>query len=146
MSHTLGERMAIFAIGAYYETDVSQEFIARSLVGVGWSSAEAPELHEYVKSLKVGDIIYIKSAPPSSPDIHVKGIGIVRDNEILDAISTANLVSAGRNVLWLHTWLFSITKPTERNNVRLNTIYEELHPDVQQEILRRLAGRQGAPE
>lgn len=130
--------MAIYAIGAYYDHDVSPDFIRHNLAGVGWSSTDAPELHKYVASLKVGDIVYLKAASPSSPDIIVRGIGIVRDDTLLDAVATSNLVQAGRNIVWKFTQEFRIPKPRERNNVRLNTLYEEFHPDVQWEIIRRL--------
>jgi hypothetical protein len=36
--------MAIFGIGAYYDKDVSQEFIDNSIAGPGWDESEAPEL------------------------------------------------------------------------------------------------------
>ncbi len=40
--------MAIYGVGAYHDDhDVSQDFIARSLAGVGWSEEEAPELHRF---------------------------------------------------------------------------------------------------
>ncbi len=55
--------MAIFGIGAYYDgDDVSEEFIFDQIIGTGWPITEAPELHEYFTTLKVGDIIYIKAA------------------------------------------------------------------------------------
>ncbi len=127
--------MAIFAIGAYYDEDVSGEFIANNIAGPGWDSAQAPELHQFVRSLKVGDIVYIKSASPSSPDIIVKGIGVITDNEV---ITTSTVVSAGRNIKWLIKDNFRIPKPTEKNNVRLNTMYEEFHPAVQSAILAKL--------
>ena len=53
--------MAIYAVGAYYDGDVSDDFIANNIAGPGWSINDAPELHQFVRSLKVGDIIYIKS-------------------------------------------------------------------------------------
>jgi hypothetical protein len=49
--------MAIFGVGAYYEEDVSQAFIQANLVGVGWDATDAPELHQFMRSLKVGDIV-----------------------------------------------------------------------------------------
>lgn len=130
--------MAIYGIGAYYDEDVSSEFIANNLAGVGWNLADAPELHQFIASLKVGDIIYIKAASPSSPDIIVRGIGIIRDTTILTAATSSGLVEAGRNVNWRFTNEFRIPKPTERNNVRLNTLYEEFHPIVQAQIIQRL--------
>lgn len=127
--------MAIFAIGAYYDSDVSQKFITNNIAGPGWSRTEAPELHQFIRSLKVGDIIYIKSASPSSPDIIVKGIGIITDDEV---VTTSNVVSAGRNIKWLSVEKFRIPKPIEKNNVRLNTMYEEFHPEVQKAVLDKI--------
>lgn len=127
--------MAIYAIGAYYDEDVSGEFIANNIAGPGWDSTQAPELHQFVRSLKVGDIVYIKSVSPTSPDIIVKGIGIITDDQV---ITTSPVVSAGRNIKWLVTDNFRIPKPAEKNNVRLNTMYEEFHPAVQSAILSKL--------
>ena len=127
--------MAIYAIGAYYDEDVSDDFIANNIAGPGWNKTKAPELHQFIHSLKVGDIVYIKSAPPSSGDITVKGIGVVTDDVF---ITTSSIVSAGRNIKWVVKEHFRIPKPSEKNNVRMNTMYEEFHPDVQSEILKKL--------
>ena len=129
--------MAIYGIGAYYDgDDVSQEFIDNNLIGTGWTIADAPELHEYFTTLKVGDIIYIKAAFGGS-DITVKGIGVITDNIILTA-AHHYLTQIGRNMRWLNTDKFIIPRPAEKNNVRSNTVYEEFHPLVQQEIISRL--------
>jgi len=134
--------MAIFAVGAYYDSrtppDVSGQFVAQGVVGVGWPATDAPELHQFIRSLKVCDIVYIKSASPSSADILVKGIGLVRNDCILSAADTNGLVQIGRQVVWLVRTEFRITKPDEKNNVRLNTMYEEFHPEVQAKILERV--------
>jgi hypothetical protein len=128
--------MAIFAVGANYDgADVSQQFIDRGLAGVGWDHASAPELHQLIASLKVGDIVYIKAYAPNSPDIIVRAIGFVRDAVFLDSQATNDLVSAGRNVEWRFRQELRIPKPTERYNVRLNSAYEEFHPEVQAQIL-----------
>ena len=76
--------------------------------------------------------------PPGSKVISVLAIGFIRDDAILDPKSTKGLVEAGRNVDWKITQMFSIKKPAEKNNVRLNSLYEEFHPDVQAEIIKRL--------
>lgn len=127
--------MGIFAIGAYYDGDVSSDFIENNIAGPGWSEEEAPELHQFINSLKVGDIVYIKSASPSSKDIIVKAIGVVTDDTL---VTSSSIVSAGRNIKWLETDSFRIPKPKEKNNVRLNTMYEEFHPKVQKVILDKL--------
>jgi hypothetical protein len=128
--------MAIYGIGAYYDEDVSDEFINNNIIGTGWTVVDAPELHEYFRSLKVGDIVYIKSAQ-FGQDIVVKAIGIITDNVILNA-TTHRLTEIGRNVRWVSTERFTISIPAEKNNVRSNTLYEEFHPLVQQEIISRI--------
>jgi hypothetical protein len=46
--------MAIYGIGAYFGNDVSDQFLEHNIVGVGWGIESAPELHQYVRSLRVG--------------------------------------------------------------------------------------------
>lgn len=132
--------MAIFGIGAHYgkTDDKSGEFIKKKLAGIGWSSDDSPEHHQFIANLKVGDIIYIKSYSPTSKYIFVLAVGFVRDEIILDSKSSHGLIQAGRNVVWKITERFSIPKPKEKNNVRLNTLYQEFHPKVQAEIIKRL--------
>lgn len=126
--------MAIYGVGAYYDKDVSSDFISQNLVGVGWDTQDAPELQEYFQSLKTGDIVYIKAAFGGN-DITVKAIGIIRNNLI---IRNNGLVSTGRNVKWIFTQKFVIPRPQEKNNVRSNTVYEEFHPAVLDEIISRI--------
>lgn len=130
--------MAIYGIGAYYDKDVSPRFIENNLVGVGWDSTDAPELHEFIRALKVGDIVYIKSYSPRADVITIRAISIVTNSEFVDAEASNGLVEAGRNVRWLSTQQFEIAPPAERNNVRRNTFYEEWHPVVQQAIMERV--------
>jgi hypothetical protein len=40
--------MSIYGIGAYYENDVSKDFILNRVVGCGWSSDDAPEIHQFI--------------------------------------------------------------------------------------------------
>lgn len=128
--------MAIYGIGAFYDEDVSEEFIEDNVIGTGWDIGTAPELHEYFKSLKVGDIVYLKAAQ-FGKDITVKAIGVIVDNVILNTTNHYRTV-IGRNVKWIDTESFVIPRPTEKNNVRSNTVYEEFHPLVQAEIIRRI--------
>ena len=125
--------MAIYGIGAYQDGDVSQEFLTHDVIFVGWGPTDAPELVQYIQALRVGDIVYIKSHSPRSPSLVIKGIGIVTDAGVIT--HNGNM---GRRVSWLDRQEFRIPKPTEKNNVRNNTIYEEFHPAVQAEILNRI--------
>lgn len=133
--------MAIFGIGAYYDQDVSAQFIENNIAGPGWGQDQAPELFQYIASLKVGDIVYIKSCSAASKDIHVKGIGFVADHRLLTSEEdTRGLVSAGRRINWINRERFVIPKPQEKNNVRSNTIYEEFHPEIQRIIMSKVVG------
>ncbi|MFT6922983.1 MAG: hypothetical protein ACJA1C_001991 [Crocinitomicaceae bacterium] len=127
--------MAVYGVGAYYDEDVSQEFIRGGIVGVGWNDNEAPELREYFQSMKVGDIVYIKAAAFGAENITVKAIGLISDSVF---VRDSNMVSTGRNVKWLITDRFVIPRPIERNNVRSNTVYEEFHPEVLRVIIDRI--------
>lgn len=129
--------MAMFGVGAYFDKDdLSQKFIDNNVIGVGWTKEQAPALFQMVGSIKVGDIVYIKSFSPSSEKIFVRGIGIVVDAK--EAKPIKNIISLGRNVRWLDKREFEIEKPVEKNNVRLNTMYEEFNEDVQRKILEQI--------
>ena len=128
--------MAIYGIGAYYDEDVSQDFIKRKIIGCGWSEKDAPEI-SILRSLKVGDIVYLKSFSPSSEDLIIKGIGIIVDDVVIEKSS---IVQCGRNVRWFLTEEFRIKKPHEKYNVRNNTIYEEYNLLIQRLILKKIIG------
>ncbi len=139
--------MAIYAVGAFYDgtTDVSPQFIQAGIVGVGWPIEDAPELHQFMRTLKVGDVVYIKACAFGADKITVKAVGYIRDDVIQDALSTNGLVSIGRNVIWKNTSAFTVPNPShsstsemEKLNHRSNTIYEEFHPFVQHQILLHL--------
>jgi hypothetical protein len=125
--------MAIFGIGATYDRDVSNEFIDNGVACVGWDATDASALHEILRFLKLGDIIYIKSAPIGK-GIRVKGIGIVKDNTL---ISIPNL-GTGVLVNWVWSGHENLGTIHDKYNVRNNTLYEEFNRDVQTRILELL--------
>jgi hypothetical protein len=126
--------MAIYGFGYEIEEDVSAIFIQKKIVGVGWNKQDAPDVHQLVRSLKTGDIVYLKKASNSS-DIQVKAVGIITDDTILD-YTACPVIQIGRNVQWVSNRPFTIPKPVNgKNNVRSNSVYEEFHPDVQKQIL-----------
>ncbi|MGG5902585.1 hypothetical protein [Sphingobacterium daejeonense] len=123
--------MAIYGIGANYNgIDVSSDFIKNGIIGTGWRDYDAPDLHEYFRTLDPGDIVYIKSCSYSS-NITIKGIGIVSDEKILTYTHTSSLIEIGRNVKWIDTSWLKVNRPAlQKNNVRGNTIYREFHPEL----------------
>ena len=54
--------MAVYAFGADYDgRDVFSDFIANDCVGIGWSYKNNTSGHNLVKSIKAGDIVYLKN-------------------------------------------------------------------------------------
>ena len=125
--------MAIYGIGAYYDgtTDVSSDFLAQEVACLGLSRADAPALHRLLGHIKAGDIIYIKAHPPGR-DLIIKAVGIVRDEELRDY---GNL-GQGLRVRWIWQGSHIVREGMgEKYNVRSNTLYEEVSPDIQALIL-----------
>jgi len=104
--------MAIYGVGAYHESDISSEFITNEVIFLGWGPNDAPGLHQWLASLRVGDIVYIKAFPPGAHEIKVRGIGLITSSEVVQHNNCA-----GRRVRWLHTDEFTLPQPAEKNNV-----------------------------
>lgn len=123
--------MAIFGIGATYgKKDVSQDFIENNVACVGWSINDAPALHEILRCLKVGDIIYIKTAPIGK-GIIVKAVGIVTDT----TLKQIEDLGTGVSVRWIWNGSEKIGNIKDKYNVRYNTLYEEYNKEVQTFVL-----------
>lgn len=131
--------MAIFGIGAYYDNDVSGIFIEKELACIGWSEETTSALYNILRSIKVGDIIYIKSQPPQIGLI-IKAVGLVVDNEVLFHEG----IGAGVKMKWIWTGnekLGRIKALDDKYNVRNNSIYEEFNRFVQNKVVQLLLGR-----
>jgi hypothetical protein len=129
--------MAIYGVGAFYDNDVAPDLIGNNLVGVGWAYQDAADLHQFMRSLKVGDIVYIKAAPPGQ-NVIVKAIGLIIDDQIRDDANSGGLVHCGRNVRWASTTTFTLPPRSGKNNVQNNTLYEEFDPPAQAAIMDRI--------
>ena len=129
--------MAVFAFGANYGgVDVFDEFIQNNCIGIGWEYKDNISGHNMIRSMKAGDIIYIKNCNIGS-DITVRAIGIITDFE---CIVVPDIATIARNVKWLYKNSFVIPNPknTDKNNVRSNSVYEEFNLDVIKEIIDKL--------
>ena len=122
--------MAIYGIGATYDYDVADEFISNEVACVGWDINDAPALHEILKLLKNGDIVYIKSAPIGK-GLRVKGVGVVTDNQMRNIPN----LGTGIGVKWIWQGHENLGNINDKYNVRNNTLYEEFNKDVQKKIL-----------
>lgn len=122
--------MAVWGIGAYYTgtspEDKTQYFIDNECACIGWSKNEAPSIYRMLRSIKIGDIIYIKSFALRNTTLHIKAVGIVTD--------TNDYLENGVKVKWKQSFdgiePFTITQERYRNNVYGNTLYEEYDPEI----------------
>jgi hypothetical protein len=124
--------MAIYGIGAYYGRDVSKKFISKGLACVGWEFEDAPSLHNVLKHIKVGDLIYIKSQTPKE-GLFIKAVGIVMDDEVREDDD----LGACLKVKYVWEGWEAMGRVIDRDpyNVRFNTIYEELDPTIQKKVI-----------
>ena len=129
--------MAIYAFGASYggNKDVSGDFVRRGVACVGWSPKDAPTLHTILKHIKTGDIIYIKSHPPSIGLI-IKAVGVAVGNEVRNYSG----LGAGIRVRWVWNGEDRLGQIHDRYPVRNLTLFEEYDHDVQTKIINLLLG------
>lgn len=131
--------MAIYGIGAYYdgETDVSGDFIEQRVACVGWTQDEAPTLHNILRCVKIGDIMYIKSAPIGQ-GLYIKAVGIVTDNTVR---YEEDGLGARVSMNWIWTGMDHFGVVDDKYNVRNITLYEEFSREVQSRVLELLFSR-----
>ena len=109
--------MAIFGVGAYWDRDKIGNFIHHNVAVIDWRQKDAPGLHQIMRHMKVGDIVYLKSISLRNSRLIVKAVGIILDDEILEAANLKSLTGGnlGRNVgyLWEGSEDFPIIKDKE---------------------------------
>jgi hypothetical protein len=136
--------MAIYGFGAAYggSEDMSSAFVEAGGAFVGWTREEAPSAHAMLRQIEVGDLVFLKSFPPSMGLI-VKAAGIV--TEAGEDIMEWEL-GTGVKVQW--TFVGSRdggTKPfgkigDKADFMRGGTLYREYNGDVQRRIIALILG------
>lgn len=105
----------------------SHDFKTHGVVGTGWNSVEAPDLHEYFGILEPGDVVYLKAAAFGAP-VTVKAIGMIAEPDLISGTFGSTYIEIGRRVQWLDNSHFKLKVVKGKNNVRANTMYRETHP------------------
>ena len=131
--------MAIYGFGAAYSgtEDMTATFVEAGGAFVGWTSDEAPSAHAMLRQIEVGDLVFLKSFPPSMGLI-VKAAGIVIDAQ---AVQRWEIEGTGVRVKWTfvgsndggHKLLGKIGDKADF--MRSGTLYREYNPDVQRRII-----------
>jgi len=138
--------MAIFGAGSNWSgKEMKDIFFDEGKFTLGWNDNNAKDLYNLIGTLKIGDIIYLKSNAPGSRKIRVKGIGIVTEN-FIDCLMNGKYCETNVNdweslfvkVKWKVKEEFIITIPKDEGkltNIRAASFYEEFSPNVQRIII-----------
>lgn len=137
--------MAIYGIGAMYggTEDMTEVFLKKNGAYLGWSAVEAPFAHAMLRRITIGDLIFIKSYPPTV-GLQIKAAGVVTDAaENLPDVDIGTRIG----VEWL--WKAEpLTKPLvisrmddKADFMRRGSLYEELNPQLQRRIVSLILGR-----
>lgn len=125
--------MSVWGIGAFYKgskpEDKTEEFLNNEKAYIGWNKAEAPALFRMLDSVKVGDIIYIKSFSLKSRKLNIKAIGIVTDTNKYKSKD----FGTGICIKWKKDFkpiTVYITDKIYKNNVFNNSLYEEFNDSI----------------
>lgn len=163
--------MAIYGAGSVWaEGEVMENFFANDSFALGWGYDDAEDLYGLISSVKVGDIIYLKSKSPKSPRMTVKAIGIVSKSlvhyliakekkvaelaygtkasaELADEAEAARLADGGElaiGVKWIVKTPFELDieeKYGKLTTIRPSSFYEEFLPSVQNAIIDHLTNQ-----
>jgi hypothetical protein len=134
--------MAVYGVGAYYDSDVSKDFIDKECFCIGYGKSEATTLYEMLRRAKLGDIVYIKSFTPRAKNtLYIKAIGFVVGKTIKSfEFEDGSDMGFGRSVKWVADFTDSVRKVKLRNedrvnNVYPNTMYEEYSDSIINKLL-----------
>lgn len=139
--------MAVFGIGAYYDKDVSSDFVNEECACIGYGKTEASSLYEMLRRIKKGDVIYIKSYDIKNKTVLIKAIGYVIGRNIKEFYfpNSKDSMGFGRKILWRkvfeenNQWIrVPLEDEDKKNNVYNNTLYEEYSDTIINKILELL--------
>ena len=127
----------IYGIGSMYGSDeMVPEFIRQRVACIGWPKTEAPGLHQMLRQMTVGDIIFIKAHPPSH-GLYLKAVGVVDSPDTYESRD----LGVGRYV----RWVWHVTASVEAvhlgrlndryDHMRGGTLYPEFGPAVQEAVI-----------
>lgn len=125
----------IYGIGSMYDSTEEQldNFVSRKMICVGWEKSEAPGLHQLFAQIGVGDIVFVKSHPPSQ-GLYIKAVGIIDSADVYPLPDK----TTGRSIIW--SWVGKKPHRLGRINDRYDhfrggTLYQELGPRVQSAVI-----------
>ena len=121
--------MAVYGFGAHYGYDVSMDFIQNHVACIGWNNVDSPYLHENMKHIKIGDLVYLKKYV--APNLVILAAGIVVNNNFRKIDGLGHLCC---DVEWIWNGERDLGKIDDKFT-RYFTLYEEHNPELQKFII-----------
>jgi len=117
--------MAVYGVGAYYNVDVTRDFIENKCFCIGYGKSDATTLYEMLRRAKVGDIIYIKAFTPKAKNrLTVKAIGFITGQAIKEfKFEDGDSMGYGRYVRWVKDYSDDVRYVDLDDNDRVNNVY-----------------------
>lgn len=153
--------MAIYGVGCVFtrngkNSSVLPDFLVNGVIGSDYSIVDAEDVHHIFRSLKAGDIVYLKEFHGKT--LTILAIGVISDYDVIWKDRSGNIqppgsihLPADAEVLRKVKWLLpktgdgaailprlSIQLKGGGNHVQGKTIYEEYRSDVIEQILKRI--------
>jgi len=148
--------MAIYGLQAWsriceeHEHDkfnnLTDDFIAKSRACIDYFPEEAGAYHQIFKTIKIGDIIYLKNCDWKKRELRINAIGIVTDNEMVQEEDFKIVYNCLKEVKWFQLAseiVININKTAidrksgdpYTGSVFGITLYEEYNPYIQNMVL-----------
>ncbi len=129
--------MAVWGIGAYYpgeQEDKAKQFVEKGRIIIGYGEEEHPDYYVMLRSIKPGDIVFIKSRFMLNKPMRIKAIGIAVDYQISEENGMDNRLGMKVN------WIKDLTdQPIDIEKGKFNdgstrTIYQEMDSKIINQI------------
>ncbi len=129
--------MAVWGIGAYYpgeQEDKAKKFVENGRIIIGYTEEEHPDYYMMLRTIKPGDIVFIKARFMLNQAMRIKAVGIAVDYNV----SVENGMDHREGIAV--NWIKDLTdKPVDIQKGKFNdgstrTIYQERNPEVINQI------------
>lgn len=133
--------MAVWGIGAYAKEkncDLSEECLKNNCAIIRFEEGTHEKEYNMFRTIKPGDIVFLKARYIYNRPMKVKAIGIAFDTNL--CVENGTDGNPGIKVLWLKNLIKDpyIVEKDRHNDGSAFTIYEETNPQIIREILEQL--------
>lgn len=129
--------MSVWGIGAFFpgeKEDVAKKYIEYGTAVIGYSEEDKPKFFEQLRSIKAGDLVFIKTRFMPTQPLRVKAIGIALGSEV--SVENGMNGKKGIKVHWIKDFTESprIIEKGRKYDGDNQTIYQEMNQDVIRQI------------